>query len=178
MYDEVYDWLEEHSGNAYDLREDISNVSGDQIFISPHEWHSNMHYILEKLEDAIDVVDENWRQLPDTMPSRAELKKLITADILGQLVKIIQSIEIKLQIDPIDINNVDTLYVVIETLFDIVEEMKTHSMDQIIKTDWFDDYNEDNDDILSVKMGIHKNDLSNMYFTIQSISDLYDEDME
>lgn len=178
MWDEVYTWLEEHSGNAYDLRDDIDAVSGDAIFISPHEWHSNIHYVLDKLSDALDVVDENWKHLTEDLPNRTDLKKLITTDVLSGLVKIIDSIEQKLNIDPVDINNVDTLYVVIETLFDIVEEMTTHSIEQILKTDWFEDYNNENDDILSVKMGIHKNDLTNMHYTIQSIVDLHEDDDE
>jgi hypothetical protein len=121
-------------------------------------------------------VDENWKHLTEDLPNRTELKKLITTDVLSGLVKIIDSIEQKLNIDPVDINNVDTLHIVIETLFDIVEEMTTHSIEEILKTDWFEDYNNENDDILSVKMGIHKNDLTNMHYTIQSIVDLYEDE--
>lgn len=177
MYDEIYTWLEEYSGCAYDFRDDIADVSGDAIFTSSHEWHLNMHYILDKLSEAIDVVDENWKMLPDTLPSRTDLKKLITSDVLGQLVQIIYSIEQKLLIEPVDITDVDTLHLTIETLFDLVNELTTNSIDDTLKRDWFEDYNEENDNILSVKFGIHKNDLSNMYFTIQSILDLYgDED--
>ena len=176
MWDELYTWMEEHSGCAYDMREDIERVSDDEIFIDTHAWHHNMHYVLEKLSEAIDVVDENWKQLPDTLPTRVELKKLITSDVLGGLVHIIYDIERKLNIDPTDINSVDQLQTTIETLFDLVEALKTMTMDELSKTDWFNAYDDENDDVLTDTFGIHPNDLPNMQFTIQSIVELHEDE--
>lgn len=176
MSEEIYIWMEEQSGVTYDLTDDIQELSGDFIFTNTHAWKSNMHFVLNKLSEAIDVIDENYRNLREDLPSRDELKKLFTAEVLGSLVSIINSIKQKLNIDTADITSVNQLYSNIEVLYDIVEELRTSTVEEVLQSSWYDDYNDENDDILSTVYGIHKNDLPNMHYTIQSIIDLHEDD--
>ncbi len=178
MWDELYTWMEEHSGCSFDLREDIERVSGDEAFTDTHAWYHNMQYVLDRLSDACDVVDENWKYLPDTLPNRTEFKKLIVSDTLSGLVKIIKHIDQKLHIEYEDITSVDELESTIETLYDIIEELRTHTVDEIYKTGWFEDYDDENNQVLTEKFGLHKNDIPNMYDTVQSIIALYEEEDE
>jgi hypothetical protein len=57
-----------------------------------------------------------------------------------------------------------------------VEELRTSTVEEVLQSSWYDDYNDENDDILSTVYGIHKNDLPNMHYTIQSIIDLHEDD--
>lgn len=175
MWDEIYLWMEAQSGVSYDLSDDIKEVSGDAIFVTPHQWKTNVRYILNKLSEAIDVIDENYKNLHEDLPNRDQMKKMFTAQVLGNLVKIINSIKQKLCIEQTDITNVETLQDNIDALYDIVEELRTESIENIMSSDWYDDYNEENDNVLSVKMSIHKNDLPNMHFSVQSIVDLHED---
>ena len=178
MSEEIYIWMEEQSGVTYDLTDDIEELKGDFIFTNTHAWKSNIHYVLNKLSEAIDVIDENFHNLREDLPSRDELKKLFTAEVLESLVDIINSIKQKLNIEIVDITSVNQLYSTIEVLYDIVEELRTHTVEEIIQSSWYDDYNDENDNALWDVYGIHKNDLLNMHYTIQSIIDLYEDEEE
>ena len=178
MSDEIYIWMEEQSGSTYDLSDDIKELEGDFIFTNTHAWKSNMRFVLNKLSEAIDVIDDNYQNLREDLPNRYELKKLFTAYVLGALVNIINSIKQKLNMDTNDIESVKELYLNIETLYDIVEELRTNSIDDLIQSSWYDDYNNENDDVLITTFGIHKNDIPNMHYTVQSIIDLHEDGEE
>ena len=66
MWEEIYIWIEQYAGTSYDLTENINELRGDAIFISPTIWRNNLSIVLERLSDMIDVINEYW---PTGVPS-------------------------------------------------------------------------------------------------------------
>ena len=183
MWQDIYDFLERFSGVSYDFQEDLDNISGYKAFIEPYEWHSGIMLILENLEEALDIVDEFGDELYEDLPNKRDLKKIIATYVLSKLIKNINDIKKVLNIEPTDICNFDDLENQIGILGALIDMLISNSLDDILKHDLFDKYEEDSDgggfvDIL----GIHKNDMASLSFIVTSIREDYfaslDEDEE
>lgn len=179
MWQDIYDFLERFSGVSYDFQEDLDNISGYKAFIEPYEWHSGIITILDNLEDALDIVDEFGDNLHEELPDKKSLKKIIASYVLGELIKNINNIKKTLNIDATDICSYDDLENQIGIIGDLIDILISNSLDDILKHDLFDKYEEDEDgggfvDVL----GIHKNDMASLSFIVTSIREDYFESLE
>lgn len=176
MWEELNLWIERYSGVEYDLDYYLRLLKNDEIFIAPNQWRNSLSILLDRLSDVIDVIDEYWRDLPETLPSRSELKKYVTSDVLNDIIDILNDAKQKLNIEPSVIRTFKTLEKHVDALCDLIEALSEHTMEWLMKHEWFDEYEDINNDFLKETFGIVKNDLSNMQFTINDIIQLHDED--
>ena len=176
MWEELNIWAEQFSGVTYDLSDYIDLLKKDAIFLSPNQWRANLSILLDKLSDLIDVIDEHHLDIPDNLPSRTELKKFATSDILTQIIDILNDAKQKLNIEPAIIRTFKNLEKHVDALCDIIEALSSHTMEWIIEKEWFDEYEDANHDFLHDTFGIVKKDLPNMQFTINDIIQLHEED--
>jgi hypothetical protein len=178
MFQEAYTWLERYSGVSYDFREDISEISSNVIFIDPFEWMTSFNNILENLSNATDIIDEFGDYLPDELPNKSELKKLIVEDVISKLVNVVNNIKRKLNLEITDFGSYDQLVNQSIALNDLVTMIIQNTMEDIIKKDMFEKYEEENDNSWEDMLNIHKNDLSNMHFTVSSIRQDYFDSLD
>lgn len=176
MWEDFYLWIEQYGGCSYDLTDDIRQVSGDAIFVNPEGWKINIRYILSNLDEMIDIIDDHRDSLPDVFPSYSALRNFVISETLLALIDVINDIKRKLNIEPVNINNVDTLNDHILNLYELVSATSTYTLEHLSKTDWFDQFEEDNDNFLSEEFGLSKNDLTNIHFVVNDIIQLHDED--
>ena len=176
MWDELNLWIERYSGVEYDLPYYLRLLKNDEIFLSPSNWKNSLGIALDRLSDVIDVIDEHYQDLPDEFPSRSELKKMVTSNVLQEIIEILNDVKQKLNIEPTIIRTFKTLEQHVDGLCDLIQALSEHTMEWLIKHDWFDEYEDMNNDFLTDTFGIVKNDLSNMQFTINDIIQLHDED--
>lgn len=178
MWQEIFNFLERYSGVSYDFSEDFSKISGNVLFIEPYQWKVTVNSILKQLEEALDCVEEYGDNLSDEMPSKKDLKKIIASYVLGELIKNINHIKRILNIDDIDISDFDDLQHQIELLFDLVDILVNNSLDEILKNNMFEEYEDDDDGGGFVEvLGLHKNDMPNLSFTVLSIREDYFESL-
>ena len=81
-WEAVYSWLEQHSGVSYDLNDDINQIKGDVAFTETFTWATKISLILDELDDALDVIDENHRELTEDLPGRDDFKRMLVADTI------------------------------------------------------------------------------------------------
>jgi hypothetical protein len=176
MWEEIKIWIEEYSGVEYDLNFYIDQLKGDNIFLSPTQWRNCLSLLLDRLSEMIDVIDEKWTEIPDELPPRQEMKQLITSEYLIAVIEVVNSIKQKLNIEPTDIRTFKTLEKHVDGLCDLIQALGEHTMEWLIKNEWFDEYEDMNHDFLTETFGISKSDLSNMQFTVNDIIDLHKDD--
>lgn len=182
VWQEIYGWLEQHSGVSYDFNEDISKISGSVAFIEPYDWFVAIDNIFDGLDDAMDVIDDYSRMLPDNFPSKTELKKFISGHVIGRVLEIVNYVKQMMSIEQTEINKYSELMEHVRAMSDLIIMISDYSMEDIIKDDMFEKYDEDNDNVLTDKLNIHKNDMPNIHSVVTTIRDDYftedDEDEE
>lgn len=176
MWEEIYIWIEQYAGVSYDLTEYIGKLRGDEIFISPTVWRNNLSIVLERLSDMIDIIDEKWREIPEELPPRGDMKKFVTSETLANVIEIINSIKQKLNIEVSDIRTFATLEKHVDALYDLIKALSENSMEKLMKDEWYDEYEDQNNDFLLNVFGISKNDLPSMQFTVNDIKQLHEND--
>lgn len=176
MWEEIYIWIEQYAGTSYDLTENINELRGDAIFISPTIWRNNLSIVLERLSDMIDVINEYWSEIPEELPPRGEMKKFVTSEILGEIIEIVNSIKQKLNIEPVDIRTFTMLEKHVDALYDLIKALSENTMEKLMKKEWYDEYEDQNNDFLLNVFGVSKNDLPSMQFTVNDIKQLHEND--
>lgn len=176
MWEEIKIWLEEYSGVDYDLSFYLKQLQGDNIFLAPMQWRDTLSILLEKVSEMIDIIDEKHTEIPEELPSRQEMKQMITSEYLCAVIEIINDIKQKLNIEPTDIRTFRTLEKHVDGLCDLIQALAEHTMETLIKKEWFDEYEDMNKYFLTETFGISKSDLSNMQFTVNDIINLHKDD--
>lgn len=178
MWEDIYIWIESYAGCSYDVTEYLRALKDDAIFLSPRTWRNTLTILLQCLSDMIDVIDENWQMIPEHLPSKVEMKKFITSEILTQLIDIINKNKQKLNIEPTPIRTFMTLEQHVDVLYDLITALGSYSMESLIKKEWFDEYEESHNGFLTNVFGISKNDLPSMQFTVRDIKQMHEHDEE
>lgn len=183
MLDEIYTWLESYAGTSFDFDESIAEIGQTVAVVEPFTWHAGIIIILEQLDDACNIIDTYWRAIPDGLPTKNKMKRVITQNTFSLLLANIQNVCNMLNIDVPSITTMDVLKNVIEALYDLLRMLKEHTIDTIIDHHMYDDHEEANDDSFSSILGIEKEDMSQLSMTVASIVDSYydsldDEDMD
>ena len=175
-WEDLYTWIESYAGVSYDLTDLILALSGDTIFLYPTTWRNFLSILLERLNEMIDVINENYRNLPEDAPPRDTLKTDITSMVLTNIVEIVNDVKQKLGIEPSDIRRFVVLEKHVDALCDLIRALSENSLEKLMKDEWFDEYENDNDDFLTMVFQISKNDLPSMQFAINDIRQMYEEE--
>lgn len=178
MLSEIYTWMEQYSGVSYDFNDDIKDISGDVIYIEPIVWRIGICDILDNLKDAVEIIDEYGTSAPDDLPSKTEMKKLLTQHIIERLLSIINKIKRQLNIEQVDIERFDVLIKHVELLSRLVEFMIQHSMEDIARHNLFEKFDDDNGNEYSEILNITKGDIANMHIFVTSTREDYFESLD
>ncbi len=176
MWEDIHNWIEQYAGVSFDVSDYIQAMSGNAMFTSPRTWYNTFSITLEMLSSAVDVINEYGSELPDDMPSKPELKRLITSEVLFQLIQIVNYVKDKIGIDPTDIRSFTTLEKHVDVLVDIITTVTENTIDELIKSDWFDEYDEGSNNFLSEIFGLSKHDLPAISLAVQDIIEIENSD--
>lgn len=172
----IYNWLEQKSGVSYDLNEDIESIKGDTVFTDTFYWVMRIGLILSDLDDVIDVIDANANELTEDMPSREDLKKAIEYDCLQKLTDIIDSVKKQLGMSIIPIKDDEDVIENAQAIAEMISMCSSFSLEELQKREWFDEYNEQTDYVLTETLELHKNDLVDIHQTIETIREGFNTD--
>lgn len=178
MNEEIFTWMEEYCGVSYDFQEAVSSIDGRTAFISPFEWRISIEMILEQLNTALDVIDDHKRAIPETMPNATELKRIFTLTTLRQLIANIVSVCAMMNIDPPEITSIDQLNIVVVTIADLITMLSNHNIDEILKQNLFEEYEEANDSAFFNVLQLHRQDMTQLSFAVNEIRQMYYESMD
>lgn len=178
----IYDWLEQKSGVSYDLNEDIDSIK-NKAFTDTYYWQMRIAMILDDLDNAIEVVDDNWRELTPEMPSRDKLKEGLEEDCIRKLANEINSVKKMLGMSITPIKDAEDVLENALPLAEMISMCSTFSFEELQKRAWFEEFDEKNDGVLTEVLEMHKNDLTDIYQSIEGIREAYveeddDEDMD
>ena len=176
MWEDIHNWIEQYAGVSFDVSDYIQAMSGNAMFTSPRTWYNTFSITLEMLSSAVDIITEYGSELPDDMPTAPELKRFMTSEVLFQLVQIVNSVKEKIGIDPTDIRSFTTLEKHVDVLVDIITTVTENRIDQLITSDWFDEYDEGSNNFLSETFGLSKHDLPAIALAVQDILEIEYED--
>lgn len=175
-WEAVYSWLEQHSGVSYDLNDDINQIKGDVAFTETFTWATKISLILDELDDALDVIDENHRELTEDLPGRDDFKRMLVADTIMKILNEVNGIKRQLGITPTKIKTVNELLQHVNALRDLINMLKINPIEDIIKDKLFEKYEDENDDAFSELLDLHKNDMTNLWETVRSVVDYIEDD--
>lgn len=176
---EVYLWLESRTGQMFDCSDTIKYVkSNDLVVVDPNDWMYTIRNIIDITKGAIDAVDEFGDELPDTLPGKKRLQSLLAQDVRAELRVVMheafRSIGLMTpsQVQTASLSNIWTITI---TMVDLIVALTENSIEEIIKNNWYDEYNEDHDDVLNEVMHIYPQDLPNIAFAIEDIREMHDD---
>lgn len=175
-WEAVYSWLEQHSGVSYDLNDDINQIKGDVAFTETFTWATKISLILDELDEALDVIDENYRELTEDLPGRDDFKRMLVADTIMKILNEVNGIKRQLGITPTKIKTVNELLQHVNALRDLINMLKINPIEDIIKDKLFEKYEDENDDAFSELLDLHKNDMTNLWETVRSVVDYIEDD--
>lgn len=179
---EIYLWLESRSGNPCDCSETILGIQrNDLIATDPNKWLYGINHIIRVTREALNIVKENGYDIPDNLPGSFQMQRLIARDAREDLRTIIASgfKSIGIQVpDAVYTMTMRDCWSTAVLLVDLIKELANNSIDDILTSKWYDEYNEDNDDALSDVLHIYQQDLPNIAFAIQDIRELAAQDEE
>ena len=181
MWEEIYTFFEEYSGVSYDFSSGIQQISGDKLFIAPYEWQTGINTLLEDLQEALDCIEENADKIPDYLPGKIEFKKLISVYLLGGIMENLDYIKRTLNIDPVEISSFEDLEEHLYAVGKLVEMLVTNSLGEITEKKLFSTYiteDDEDDNQFVTLLGLHEKDVFNLYETVSSIRETYEESLD
>ena len=177
-WEAIFNWLEQKSGVSYDLSEDISAISGDTAFTEPFFWQIKISFILEDMESAIETVEEYRSELTEDLPPREKLRKGIENEYVRKLTENINNVKRQLGMSITPINDAEDVLTNVGGLFELISTMKALPIDSLQTREWFDKFDEENDNILTDVLELHKNDLVDIHQTVETIVESLNNDDE
>ena len=177
-WEAIFNWLEQKSGVSYDLNEDISAISGDTAFTEPFFWQIKISFILEDMESAIETVEEYRSELTEDLPPREKLQKGIENEYVRKLAENINNVKRQLGMSITPINDAEDVLTNVGGLFELISTMKALPIDSLQTREWFDKFDEENDNILTDVLELHKNDLVDIHQTVETIVESLNNDDE
>lgn len=176
---EVYLWLESRTGESFDCNDSLKYIKKDDLLVTdPSAWLYAIRNIIDKTKEAIMAIDEYGDELPDTFPSAVRLKSLFAQDIRREIRIVIQEALKTLGMIPPDGISTATLtqsWMMAVSIVDLVRKLTLDSIEDVIKEQWYEKYDEDHDEILSDTLEIFKQDLPNIAFAIEDIREFHDD---
>ncbi len=173
MFDELYSWLESYAGTSYDFSEAISEVDQQHAFIDPFNWRVSLEMVLDQLDDACDIIDRYCQALPTYLPNKKKLKRILSQDTLSRITGNIRGVCGMMNLTLDEISTIDQLKDVIETLYEFLDMMTSHDINDIIKHDLYQLHEEENNDSYSNILSVFKEDLPQIAMTINAIRSAY-----
>lgn len=177
-WEAIFNWLEQKSGVSYDLNEDISAISGDTAFTEPFLWQIKISFILEDMESAIETVEEYRSELTEDLPPKEKLQKGIENEYVRKLTENINNVKRQLGMSITPINDAEDVLTNVGALFELISTMKALPIDSLQTREWFDKFDEENDNILTDVLELHKNDLVDIHQTVETIVESLNNDDE
>lgn len=177
-WEAIFNWLEQKSGVSYDLSEDISAISGDTAFTEPFFWQIKISFILEDMESAIETVEDYRSELTEDLPPREKLQKGIENEYVRKLTENINNVKRQLGMSITPINDAEDVLTNVGGLFELISTMKALPIDSLQTREWFDKFDEENDNILTDVLELHKNDLVDIHQTVETIVESLNGDDE
>ena len=178
MFEEIYVWLESYGGTSFDFDESIQEIGETEAIVDPFTWHTGIDIILTQLDEACDIIDEYWRAIPEGMPNRKKMKRMLTENVLGLIVGNIRSICNMLNLNLEEIKTMDQLHVVIDALYELINLLRTHTIDEIIKNGLYDQHEEENDNSFANVLNVMKEDMAQLAMNVTSIQDEYYDSLD
>lgn len=178
MLDEIYVWMESYAGVSFEFEETIAAVSGTTAIVDPYGWYSALTVTLCQLDDACDIIDMYQSAIPDNLPTRKKMKRVITENVLGLMVENIRNVCSQLNIEPVEIKTTDILKEIIETMYELLNMLNTYSIDEIIKNNLYVTHEEENDDSFANMLNIMKEDMVQLVTNAKAIRDQYYESLD
>lgn len=173
MLDEIYTWMESYAGVSFDFDETMQDVGESVAIIEPFTWHAVVIIMLSHLDDACDIIDTYWRAIPEGLPSKNRMKRMITEHAFTLLIANIRNICNLLNLDIPEITSMEFLKKVIEALYDLLQMLTNNTIDDIISNHMYDDHEEANDDSFSSILSVMPEDMSQLAMTVTAIRDAY-----
>lgn len=177
---EVYLWLESRCGDSYDCSDTIKRIQSDDLVITdPQDWLYAIRNVIDHSREAIDVFNEYSDEIPDSLPNAKRLTRMFAQDVRNDLRRIIRKAFQSLGLVPPDRISTITMsnaWIIACTFVDIITVLSENTIEDVIKEDWYDSYNEDHDNILDEVMDIFKQDLPNIAFAIEDVREMHGED--
>lgn len=178
MLPDIYAWIEQYSGVSCDFNDDIKDVSGNVIYIDPVVWRVSISDILDNLTEAIRTIDEFGNLAPDDLPSKSDMRKIISEYVIEKLLSIVNKIKKQMSIEQVDIGRYEDLIKHVDLLSRLVEFIVQNPMEEIAKHNLFEKFDEEHGNEYTEILNITKGDIANMHIVVTSIREDYFESLD
>lgn len=178
MFEEIYLWLESRTGIPYNFEDDIKTLSSDIVAVDNATWALTIYNIIGLTKDALDAVDEFDDQIPPDFPSARKIKSYIAEytriNLRSVMKTAFQTLGLVVPND-LETMKLTTIRNMTAAFNDLINKLMEDTVDNINKTDWFDKYDEDHNNVFTDDIEIAKQDLINIQVAITGVREFHEE---
>lgn len=173
---EILEWLHAYSGIYYDFSEEFDIIKGYTAFTDTFTWYTVIDSLQDKLDDMMDTFDvfQNMVTPEGITSSIAVMKKAVTQTLISNIADNLKNVLDNLHIDlssSYNLQTMDDLMDLVQLTRELIDMLSNNTIERIIKDNMFEELDEDNDNKYSDIFELHKNDMTDLYFIIQSIKE-------
>ena len=168
-FEELFIWLESFAGVPFDFREDLNTLSQYDAFVDPFDWRVSLANIFTNLDNALDIIDEHKRDMPDTFPPYADVKRELTRSTISIIFDNVKQTLSMIGVDMDDVNSLDDLKASILAASELIEMCIKNDLDMIKKDNLYEAHEDDSDNSFAKVLDVHERDLNQMYEIITSL---------
>lgn len=172
---DMCNWFEQRTGIPYDFDDDIAEIGGDYAFANPTDWSNTLYIILDHMVDALEVIENHRYEIPDDMPQKDDFKKIVTESVIEGILKNLNDVKSKLNIDSKKIHDFATLQKHINGIAKFIELMSENELDEIMSKGMFERLDKSMGNVLTDDFEINRPDLSQIHFNIIDIKENYSD---
>lgn len=173
MFSEIYAWLEQFSGATYDMSSEFALFYDEMIFVDTFGWYNKYQQIENDIYEINDIIDEHEYEIPDDFPGAQDLKRIIDTMIFQQLLRVVDTVKRQLNIETVDVTSITILDFHALALSKLVSLAKENSINDLVKNNMFNKFEEDNDNIISNAFDLTEQDMPTIKFTVDDIKASY-----
>ena len=185
MDEEIYLWLESRSGETFDVDDKINSLLvNDLIVTDTDQWEFALSGILTTMNNCLNAIDEHWREIPDNLPSRTSMKNLYYGHVMNGINTILQKafsaigLDVPSRLSDVSVIQLSSLINACNTLLDLIRALKDNTVDDLIRANWYEKYEDEHDEALMSQLHVARQDLANISFAIATVNEIYSDNSD
>lgn len=168
---DICNFFEQRAGIPFDFDEDLAEIGGDYAFAYPTDWSNSLYIILDRMMEALTIIDASQNSIPDDLPPKDDLKKIVTECAIEGVLKNIDNVKRVLNIDSKRIRDFNTLQSHINGLCKLINLLLENDLNDILSNNKFEKLDKSLGNVLTDQFEVHRQDLSQIHFNVKDIHD-------
>lgn len=176
MWLELYSWIESFKGVSFDPYETLDVADSEMAFLDPFGWKSYLGISIDNLMEILNTIEEHLQEAPDYLDDISRTKTNFAKQAVEEIIDKVNTVKTMMGLEITKIKGLDGLRSNIDLLTNLIEYCGEHNVDEAVNPNTFNSFNETNDNDITNTLGIHNQDMMNIWQAISDVKDIHSDD--